>query len=55
MTARNAAEALDLLRGSERIDIMFSDVIMPGGMSGARLMVEACRLRPDLLVLLTSG
>ena len=55
VTARNAAEALDHLAGPARIDIMFSDVVMPGGMNGAQLASEARRLRPDLKVLLTSG
>jgi DNA-binding LytR/AlgR family response regulator len=34
---------------------MFSDVVMPGGMNGAQLAVEARTLRPELKVLLTSG
>lgn len=55
IVARNAAEALDRLKSSERVDIMFSDVVMPGGMSGAQLVAEARRTRPDLKVLLTSG
>ena len=53
--ARNAREALDHIQGPARIDIMFSDVVMPGGMNGAQLAVEARRLRPELKVLLTSG
>ncbi|MCJ2081848.1 MASE4 domain-containing protein [Methylobacterium sp. J-090] len=55
VTATHAAAALDRLRGPERIDIMFSDVVMPGGMNGVQLSVEARRLRPDLRVLLASG
>ena len=31
VVARNAAEALEHLKGTDRIDIMFSDVMMPGG------------------------
>ncbi len=53
--ARDAAEALDRLRGGERVDILFSDIVMPGGMNGLQLAVEAGRLRPGLRVLLTSG
>jgi CheY-like chemotaxis protein len=55
VVARDARQALDHLHGSERIDIMFSDVVMPGGMNGAQLAVEARTLRPELKVLLTSG
>ena len=55
MVARNAAEALDQLKGVERIDVMFSDIMMPGGMNGPQLAVAARRLRPDIKVLLTSG
>ena len=55
IVAQNAREALEHVRGPARIDIMFSDVVMPGGMNGAQLAVEARRLRPELKVLLTSG
>ncbi|MFH6781344.1 MULTISPECIES: ATP-binding protein [Methylobacterium] len=55
VVAHNAAEALEHLRGVERIDILFSDVVMPGGMNGSQLAVEAQRLRPGIKVLLTSG
>jgi CheY-like chemotaxis protein len=55
VTAANAAEALDLLRGDQPVDLLFSDVIMPGGMNGAQLAVEARGIRPTLKVLLTSG
>ncbi|GJD46028.1 Blue-light-activated protein [Methylobacterium cerastii] len=55
VVARNAAEALVHLHCVERIDILFSDVMMPGGMNGSQLAVEAQRLRPGLKVLLTSG
>jgi CheY-like chemotaxis protein len=53
--AINARMALEILRGPSRIDLLFSDVVMPGGMNGAQLAVEARRIRPDLKVLLTSG
>ncbi len=53
--ARDAAEALELLRGEKRVDILFSDIVMPGGMNGVQLAVMAERLRPGLRVVLTSG
>jgi signal transduction histidine kinase len=43
-TAVNAAQALDILRGDHSIDLLFSDVIMPGGMNGVQLTVEARRI-----------
>ncbi|MDP9097237.1 MAG: response regulator, partial [Pseudomonadota bacterium] len=55
LTAETAQEALEVLRQGTRIDILFSDVVMPGGMNGVQLAVEARRLRPGLRVLLTSG
>ena len=54
-TAVNAAQALDMLRGDNPVDLLFSDVIMPGGMNGVQLTVEAQRIRPELKVLLSSG
>jgi len=54
-TAVNAAQALEILRGDDPVDLLFSDVIMPGGMNGVQLAVEARRIRPELKVLLTSG
>ncbi|HWE44832.1 MAG TPA: MASE4 domain-containing protein [Caulobacteraceae bacterium] len=56
LLAANADEALAILRRqATRVDILFSDVVMPGGMNGVQLAVEARRLRPRLKVLLTSG
>jgi signal transduction histidine kinase/CheY-like chemotaxis protein len=55
ISARDATEAMEQLRGGERVDVLFSDVVMPGGMNGVQLAVEARRLRPGLRVVLTSG
>ena len=55
LTAEDARSALAVLRSNARIDMLFSDVVMPGGMNGVQLSVEAKRLRPDLKVLLSSG
>jgi DNA-binding NtrC family response regulator len=54
-TATDAKEALSILGETPGIGVLFSDVVMPGGMNGAQLAVEAQRIRPDLKVLLTSG
>src|SRR5215831_7102742 len=54
-TAVSAVQALDILSRDHPVDLLFSDVIMPGGMNGVQLAVEARRIRPQLKVLLTSG
>ena len=53
--ARHPLEALDILASDRKIDLMFSDVVMPGGIDGFGLSLEAKRLRPELKLLLTSG
>jgi len=55
VTAVDAAGALEILRGDQPIDLLFSDVIIPGGTNGAQLAVTARHVRPQLKVLLTSG
>jgi len=55
LTARNGEEALDVLKSETPIDLLFSDVVMPGGMSGPQLAEQVARLRPGLKVLYTSG
>ena len=54
-TATNAAEALAILQSDRELDLLFTDVIMPGGVSGLSLARTARELRPGLRVLLTSG
>ena len=54
-TARDAPSALQVLKGDEPFDLLFSDVVMPGGISGVQLAHMARELRPGLKVLLTSG
>ncbi len=53
--AADAKAALSMIRGKKRIDLLFSDVIMPGGLSGIELARQARLARPDLKILLTSG
>lgn len=46
--------ALQFLQGPTAVDLMFTDVVMPGG-TGPELAEKARELRPDLRVLFTSG
>lgn len=55
MSAHNGREALQILKGFEKIDLLFSDIVMPGGINGVQLAEQARRLQPTLKVLLTSG
>ncbi|WP_247887261.1 hybrid sensor histidine kinase/response regulator [Azospirillum sp. SYSU D00513] len=50
-----ADEALPLLMSRARIDLLFSDVVMPGRLNGVDLAREAARLRPGLPVVLATG
>jgi CheY-like chemotaxis protein len=53
--AGDGPEALGVLTSSARIDLLLTDVVMPGGMSGAELAKAARRLRPALKVLFMSA
>ena len=55
LAAGNAAEALAIIDGPERIDLLFTDVMLPGGVNGRQLATEAVKRRPELKVLYTSG
>ncbi len=55
MFAGNAREALSILETTNDIRLLFSDVIMPGGMTGTELAREAAGRWPAVRVLLTSG
>ncbi len=53
--ASDAGGALHRLDSDPHYDLLFSDVIMPGGMNGIELAKKAQERRPNLKVLLTSG
>jgi PAS domain S-box-containing protein len=55
LEAENAKGALQMLAAHPEIDLLFTDIIMPGGMTGTELAREARRLYPKLRILLTSG
>ncbi len=55
IAVEHPSTALDLLESDAPIDLLFSDVVMPGGMDGFALVDAALTLRPTLKALLASG
>ena len=55
LEAETGDAALALLQANPGIDLMFSDVVMRGGMNGYELAVEARARKPGLKILMTSG
>jgi CheY-like chemotaxis protein len=55
LEAASGAEALSIIDNHADIDLLFTDVIMPGGMNGRQLVDEALKRRPLLKALFTSG
>jgi len=53
--ADNGAAAFALLAAHPKIAMIFTDVVMPGGMNGDELAEAALAAKPDLKVLFTSG
>ena len=55
LAAVNAKEAMAFIDGPEKIDLLFTDMIMPGAMNGRQLADAALQRRASLKVLFTSG
>jgi CheY-like chemotaxis protein len=53
--AAHAAEALAVLAAGLQVDVLFTDVRMPGTMDGLALARVVARTRPDIGVIVTSG
>ena len=53
--ANGAGAALRLLEGGAKVDVMLTDIVMPGGMDGRALAREAARLREGLPIIFMSG
>jgi len=53
--AADGNEALGVLSADRRIDLLFTDVVLPGDLNGLHLAQEAQNRHPDLKVLYTSG
>ena len=51
----NGQQGLEVIRTTPGVDVLFTDIVMPGGVSGHQLAQQARALRPSLRVLFTSG
>jgi CheY-like chemotaxis protein len=55
MSAADGVSALAIIKSGAPIDLLFTDVVMPGGLDGRALAAAARQLLPELKVLFTSG
>ena len=55
LEAASGPAALEILRTAPRVDLLFTDMVMPDGLTGGLLAQQARRLRPGLRVLFATG
>jgi PAS domain S-box-containing protein len=55
LEAGDGPTALEILRRGAAVDLVFTDLIMPGGLSGRQVAIRAREMKPGVKVLLTSG
>ncbi|MGY8631626.1 CHASE3 domain-containing protein [Bradyrhizobium sp. 14AA] len=55
IAAPDSRAALELIEAGEPFDLLFTDIVIPGGMSGRELAEKVATMRPGLKVLYTSG
>jgi CheY-like chemotaxis protein len=55
LSAANSGQALAFINGPQAIDLLFTDMIMPGALNRRQIADQAMRLRPSLKVLFTFG
>jgi len=55
LQASSGAAGLNILQSDKPVDLLFTDIVMPGGMDGFELVQRAKEVRPALRVLYTSG
>jgi CheY-like chemotaxis protein len=53
--AHDGPSALRLLERQARVDLLFTDVVLPSGLTGAEVAAEVRKLRPEIRVLFTTG
>ncbi len=55
LAVADGANALEILSKGEKIDVLFSDVVLPGGMTGEMLAKQVKQRHPKVKILLTSA
>ena len=55
LTANNAADGVEAFRNHPEIDLIFSDLILPGGVTGIEMAKTILNEKPDTLFLLVTG
>jgi CheY-like chemotaxis protein len=55
LEASDGSKALDILGQDQPVDLVFTDLVMPGGISGREVAARARELKPGIKVVLTSG
>jgi CheY-like chemotaxis protein len=55
LQAENGPAALAVLAGEAPVDLLFTDIVMPGGLDGFSLAFEARQIQPDIKILYTTG
>jgi PAS domain S-box-containing protein len=55
LVAANGPAALEIVKKTGDIDLLFTDIVMPGGLNGRELADQAFKLRPGLRILYASG
>jgi PAS domain S-box-containing protein len=55
LEAHDGASALRILDQQPQVNLLFTDVVLPGGMTGAQVAAQARTVRPSLKVLFTTG
>ena len=55
LPASNGDAAMTLLQNGLAVDLLFTDIVMPGELDGFRLAVEARRIQPDIKIVYTTG
>ncbi|MDH3629730.1 MAG: ATP-binding protein [Gammaproteobacteria bacterium] len=55
VSVQNSSQALEVLKSNKAIDLLFTDVIMPGGIDGYELALAVHELYPALKILISSG